>query len=577
MGAFAIIRRDKRRRREDTIDRVRASFAAQGFAEPKLLETEFAVVLLYPKLVTGQINLVADTTGDFAFYTGSLVHRRKTGDAALGDLLKHSPERFTTGTDLTGVYALVVNNGRGLRLMLDPLGAYKVYTDPEKIVWSSSFLAAVATVEAPQIDAQGVYEYVFNGATYGKATVIRQISMIEPGLHKIGRVATFQPNHLPAITTPLDDPQDMLIDKNLALLREKIGAVAKAFGPDIDMALTGGYDSRLMLALFRDAGITPRLHVYGSADDPDVAIAKLIAAGENPSLSHVNKEQGSSNLPPEELAQVVREQFLSFDGCPPDGVFGNGQDLATRRARCESGRLALNGGCGEIYRNFFYLPDRPFTTREMAWSFWSRFDPAACHRDFSECSYLDRMEEKMRAALATNAQLLTRPQVEYLYPAFRGRFWTSLNTCVNLRFGDASTPFVDLSLARAAALVPVKYKSYGMFEAALIRAIDPRLAAYPSAYGHDFATPPSRAHRLSEWSSMMRPPLLRRLTFRLRNRMSKQPPPWYLTPASTKVLLPNGLHYMSSLFNPARIHDEGQLNRIFTLEYLFQSVNARAS
>jgi asparagine synthase (glutamine-hydrolysing) len=572
LGAFAIIRRDKRRRREAVVDKLRASFAAQGFAEPKVFETEFALILLYPKLVTGQLNAAADTTGDFAFYTGTLVRDGTTGDSALNHLLSHPPERYT---GLAGAYALVVNNGRGLRLMLDPLGAYKVYTDAEKIVWSSSFLAVLSTIEGPQIDPQGVYEYVFNGATFGKSTVVRQISMIEPGLHKIGRVATFQANALPEISKPMSEPRKVLIDKNLKLLRERFGSVARAFGTNIDMALTGGYDSRLMLALIREAGITPRLHVYGAPGDPDVEIAQLIAAGEGLPLIHTNKEQARDMASPDELAQIVKDQFLAFDGCPPDGIFGNGTDLATRRARCETGRLALNGGCGEIYRNFFYLPDRGFTTRELLWSFWSQFDPATCTSGFREGDYLAALEKKMLAVLETSSRQLTRPQVEYLYPAFRGRFWTSLNTCVNLRFGDAATPFLDEGLARAAAQVPVKFKNYGQFEAALITAIDPKLAAYPSAYGHSFAAPPSRAHRLSEWSSIMRPPLLRRLTFRLRNMTSKAPLPWYLTENSTKDLLPGGLHYMPGLFKPGRIHDSGQMNRLLTLEYLFQSVGAR--
>lgn len=575
MGAFAIIRRDKRHRRQDVEDKVRASFKAQGFADPRVLETEFALVLLYPKLVTGQLNAVTGAGGDFALYTGTLVHNGTTGEAALKALLAHHPEKFAGGAELAGAYALIVNNVRGLRLMLDPLGAYKVYTDADKIVWSSSFLAAVATVDAPQIDNQGAYEYVFNGATYGRTTAIRQISTIDPGLHKIGRVVTSQPNALPAISAPLPDPEEMLVEKNAGLLRERIGSITRAFGPNIDMALTGGYDSRLMLALVRAAGVTPRLHVYGGADDPDVEIAQRIALGEGLPLIHVNKEKSQGAVSPGELARVVKNQFLAFDGCPPDGVFGNGSDLVTRRARCEKGRLALNGGCGEIYRNFFYLPDRNFSARELLWSFWSQFDPATCTKSFHEVGYLNALEKKMLAVVPATSRQLTRPQVEYLYPAFRGRYWTSLNTCVNLRFGDAATPFLDAELARAAAVVPVKFKYYGLFEAALIRAIDPRLAAYPSAYGHDFLSPPSRGHRLSEWSSTLRPPLLRRLTFRLRNRMSKAPLPWYLTPDFTKILLPDGLRHMSGLFRAERVHDAGQMNRILTLEYLYQSVGAR--
>jgi asparagine synthase (glutamine-hydrolysing) len=61
------------------------------------------------------------------------------------------------------------------------------------------------------------------------------------------------------------------------------------------------------------------------------------------------------------------------------------------------------------------------------------------------------------------------------------------NNSVNNKIGFALTPFITQSLIERALRLPLRQKNTGRFEARLIREINPRLAAYPSAYGHSFA------------------------------------------------------------------------------------------
>src|SRR3546814_14345720 len=105
----------------------------------------------------------------------------------------------------------------------------------------------------------------------------------------------------------------------------------------IDSALSGGYDSRLLLALARDAKLVPRLHVYGRATDPDVVCAQAIARAEGFSLHHVDK----SLVPPPDparYADIVRANYPAFDGCPTDGIFDHVTDQDARRNRVERKR-----------------------------------------------------------------------------------------------------------------------------------------------------------------------------------------------------------------------------------------------
>ena len=200
---------------------------------------------------------------------------------------------------------------------------------------------------------------------------------------------------------------------------------------------------------------------------------------------------------------------------------------AATSPRASSGRtddaLALNGGGGEIFRNFFYLPDRALSLSEFIWTFYSQFDPASAAGTFREDEYMDGLARR-RAACARRRKpsASSRRDVELLYPAFRCRYWTGRNTSVNNRFGWALTPFVERRTVASAVDVPIAFKNHGRFEAALINAFSPSLARYPSAYGHDFAGDVPLKRRIKDQLTLLRPPLLRRYAFRIKARM--QPP-----------------------------------------------------
>jgi hypothetical protein len=568
VGAFAIIRRDKRRPRLDIEEQVKAAFRAQGFAEPKILETEYARILLYPKLDGGPLNAFIQDNGQFTAYTGLAVYKGSTGEPALQHLSRFDIEHHVAPDDFSGAFALIQNNSRGLKLMLDPSGVYKVYTDPEKTVFTSSFLALLAATQGPKIDAQGVYEYVFDGTNYGRTTPIAQILTLESGTYRIARVVGENHKHKLLDFTVEPHPKGFFIAQNLKLLRTRTHMLTQAFGSHIDLALTGGYDARLMLALLREAGVTPRLHIYGDSSEAELKMAQKMALGEGLKIIHANADADNRILLPDIFTEVMASRYQALDGCPPEGLFGNNARQIDRQAGQQGGYLALGPSGGTIYRNFFGLGNRPHGSIELLWSFWCRFDPAAGASHFSEDRYLKNVEKKMLAMLPTPSRLLSRPEIEYLYPVFYGRQWSGRNLSILLRSGHAALPFLDDPLIRAAARIPYKFKQKGRFTADLIAAIDPRLASYTE-------TTPAPEGRFRDLTLNFPPPVLRRLAFRLRNRFLKKLMPWYLDTTFIKAALPQGLIYMPRFFHVEHIHDAAQMNRLLTLEYLFQKINAR--
>ena len=569
MGAFLLGNTDKAP--AGRLERARASLTGQGFAPP----VEFAAgpwrAWVYPKLGGAPATIYRQGQEGFAFATGTFFYRGRLGAKGLAAAFADwRAGRFETGA-LNGSFALALSAGGRMSLLIDRVGVYKVFRADDDAVLSSSFLAVAAASPALTADVQGVYEYVFNGATTGELTPLREVRLL-------GRQAIYDLDDAirprPLTDPPVDgcDPRPFAqqVDAMLGLLRPWFGVLGANFGDNLDTALSGGFDSRLVLALLRGIGRHPRVHVYGRANDADVRVAQVIAKGEGIALEHQDKSLRP--LPrPGDFAAVVERNFQAFDGTPTDGIFDSGADLETRLKRAQNGALMLNGGGGEIFRNFFYLPDRAYRVRELLWTFYSQFDPRAATEAFRETAYYAALEQAVRQSIGPGPDPLPRFQVERVYPYFRCGFWMGRNNSLNNRLGFAVTPFIEPELVAAAAKVPLGYKNHGRFEAALIAAADPALARYLSVYGHDFLTPPGLKQRLKDWATYGRPTWLRRLSFRYKVR--PQPRPALLAAPYLEQAVDPALPRLRHFFHPEHVHAPDQFARVCTLEYLFQRMN----
>jgi len=131
-----------------------------------------------------------------------------------------------------------------------------------------------------------------------------------------------------------------------------------------------------------------------------------------------------------------------------------------------------------------------------------------------------------------------------------------------------------------ASAIPVGMKDMGVFEAELIRRVSPSLAAYMSAYGHDFVSAPTLGYRLGYALGRARPPSVRRLSFRIRYRWFKTGPlvPDHRAgPAYVEAVFGGRPMEMARLFHLDRIRDAAQWNRILTAEYVAATAGRGAS
>lgn len=547
----------------------RAQFARHGFADPVELRFPGWHLLHAPHIIGGPDNLLVEGE-DLVAVAGTLTCDGKLGRPALAALLAMAgaPDWSRLGGQFV---ALVVRNGEA-RLFTDFFGAFQIYHDADARFFSTSLLSAAAALPKVSFATQAVYEFAFNVVPLGDDTVFAELKRLGPdrivqlGVDGARSEAVAKPLAASVLT-----PAERL-DAHRGRLSAIVRSHAEAFGNNIFCPLSGGMDSRLVLAAFRAEGIRPQLYVYGPEDGADVRVARQIGGALGLEVEWFDK-QGFREVAPDDFPKLVEQTFHGHDGLPNfGGLFDNGGNAAARDARHAHGALAASGGSGEIFRNFFYLPDRPTPASAVTRAFFARYAREDATELFDEAAFLRAIDDKILHALGRDGDRnpLPRHVVEEIYPRVRCRALFGKEISDESRYGAYFMPFLDHQLVALAAPIPIRLKNAGRYEARLITAINPELARQPSAYGHHFAGPPSLAHRWSEWSTRRRPIRLRQGSYAIQRRVGR------VEDEHGGLLGPDHLGRVINLDYPAmrrffRIDriggDLGLLRRVACLEY----------
>lgn len=572
MGGFFLLCTKPGEDRTDELRQLQAAFAELGFAAPEIVRTEACIIAAYPSFQSSSATLKRYPNGDFIFVCGTCLSERGIGAAAAGSLHDGAEE------ELMGHYAVVFTRDGHTRIRLDRFGGYHLFYSLASGIVSSSFFAISSVLRRLTLTQQSTCEYVFNGVVSGNETLFSEVA-----LAPIDATIAIGPGGLEVSSPTLrvirnfsSEGRAASIDHSIALLDRYFAAAVQQFGDRVNCALSGGYDSRLMLACLRRHGAKPRVYVYGSRPEKDVRFALEIARREGFPLDVIDKSERPV-VSPGDFVETARRNFLAIDGYHYAGIFHNGAENGESARRVRGNAIAFNGGGGEIFRNFFHLLGREYTIREILWSFYSQFDPASCTPAFDSARYYEGLEKKVIELLGTDDPRLPRPTVEWLYHRFRCRAWDGKVDSVAGRYGYTGMPYLERAITEHASGLCLAWKNHGAYEADLIRRIDHRLAGYPSIYGHDFSGPPPPSRRLADYATYLRPPWLRRYTYRLKYGGHRSSADWpgYLASPYRQAVLPGEDVGLRRLFRMNRVRDDQQLARILSLEYALRWFGSR--
>jgi len=560
--------------------RLQARLERTGLLFAPLLEGEEGLLLWRRTGEALQETFWQKDEDNWILRSGLFSHRARAGTDGLKSFFASFDPARPDLSETRGQFTLLVRKAGRLHLIGDALGTNKIYYDRDARLFSNLFVAVAEGLENPNLDPQGCYEYVWNGVPGGEHSFFCELQSLPAGVMTVIK-GSGTPEQIPL--APLDLDEDAAVqDESMACaaarqcdrLQALMEDLRRAFGDGVNLLFSGGYDSRLLLALLLATGIRPQLTVYGRPGDLDRDVAEQVAASEGLEFNPVDKSEVATPSP-EAFRETLLADYAAFDGWRVTGLFDSGADRIDREAQVAGGWAKMNGSLGEIHRNFFYLPDRPFSARQLVQSFYARYDPRVMTERFDAAAYEDAIARAIMAAVGAKQARLTRRQVELAYPLFRGRYWTAREVPLNQGFGRYLTPFMEPAVIKGTPDWKIGWKSHGLIEAAMIARLSPRLAAYPSVYGRSFERPPSWLERLRAQTTYQRPLWLRRLSFRLQQGKPGRRPA-FLTPEYLARVVESDFPYMRALFRPERIADEEAFNRVATLEFLAQRYQARS-
>lgn len=551
----------------------RAQFALHGFSDLSDQALPGWRMLHAPHILGGPESLLVQGD-DLVAVAGTIAVDGNIGRAALDALLGDIDAAAPDWSRIGGQFVALIRKAGRTFLLTDYFASFQLFHDAEMRVFSTSFLSAAKALPRISFDAQGVYEFAFNVVPIGDDTVIAELKTLGPnrivelGANGATQHAISKPLPGAAETMPLNER----IERHKERLAEIVRSHAAQFGDNVFCPLSGGLDSRLLLAALRAEGSRPSIYVYGPPDSDDVQVARAIGESQGFDVAWMDKE-AYRELSPDEFPEQVARNFHEYDALPNYGeLFENGGNAAARDARHAGGALSASGGCGEIYRNFFFLPDRPASAATVARTFFARYARGDVTAAFDEAAFLRNVEDKILAmlGLAGVRGRLPRAVIEQIYPRVRCRSLFGREISIEGRHGAYLMPFLDHQVVAEAMALPISLKHAGRFEATLLNAIDPDLARQPSAYGHDFAGPPSVKHRFSEFTTRIRPAWVRQKSYAVQRRLRPVADEHggLLTPDYMGRVVDLEYPAMRKFFQTERITDSGMMRRIACLEYL---------
>jgi asparagine synthase (glutamine-hydrolysing) len=256
--------------------------------------------------------------------------------------------------------------------------------------------------------------------------------------------------------------------------------------PDAEIELSGGWDSRWMLAgVPRPRRATLPGFTIGSADDADVQVARLLAA-QNAMPHEIVDLSGLAELDPREFRAALAEAAArdDFGGNPLDRA---GINLINARRRPVA---RFSGQNGEIMRGFYY-PGQPLEVPASATLARRVIDWRIISNDVVSAAMFDPawLADTRATITARLERLLVEPAAPWgdaldrFYLEQRMHRWCGAAISSALGRRPVLLPFFDADVLALARATPAAAKAGSRFVARDILRLDPALAGIRLASG----------------------------------------------------------------------------------------------
>jgi len=472
---------------EKHLEKALQVFDKRGLSLNKKIERKEFCIFVFSKKFYNIKNTVVIDNDNFIVCAGTFFYEDRTGPGILVHLHNDIWNGRSFIDKIAGNYCIITYHNGELRVFRDYFGYYPVYCNEDHTALSSSLLAIAHLTSSLNIASQELYEYLFNGYFYDENTLFKEIKLLKEGV-----VHNLLPSHSTYVFKPVFDKLNPGMNFRQATkkvtdnLLEYFSLLSSAFSEQIQTAISGGYDSRLILACLLNLGLKPRLYVNGTPNSPDIKCALNIAQGLDLPLDVIYFYE-YYDIIKSDYEKKISERFYIFDGLGASGVFDNYSDIEYRLLFPNSGVVLLNGAGGEIYREAWNLPNRKMKIDDYIKGRYDKFDHDFCRPPFTKKIYYNQLKQKISQHLPKSNGWIARNEIELLHP-LRYKAAHFIFTVLQ-QLNCFLMPFLEPRFVLQSYDIPIKWKHYGDFQSALVKRIYPELAKFNSIYGYNFSKP----------------------------------------------------------------------------------------
>ena len=315
---------------------------------------------------------------------------------------------------IAGEYAVARLHPSGdLTAFGDPAGLHQLFVADGKgdlLTNRASFVPILTRRGEPEAEAAAWITTI--GYRVGTATADTGVRQLGPAqMLASGRVQP-RPDRLALPSGPrgFDHGGEALLDQGMA---EAQAAVRLTVGDEgtIDLPVTGGKDSRAVLALCLAAGLRDRLQGFtrGYAESPDAVAGAALAAAAG--IPHRREPPLGSDAPADLSLDQFHDAFarLAFQ---TDGNMGGWDMISGTRAGTDT---LITGHLGELLKAYAKRPLPPVLDPVSLVRLQAPFDPLEILRPEARAGMVDRLAADMAEARAAGAEEADLPDLFYLH------------------------------------------------------------------------------------------------------------------------------------------------------------------
>lgn len=289
-------------------------------------------------------------------YSGIVIYKSCFGNVAIEKFIQNEIINDEIAfSNLRGNFIIELKNilSNETIYFTDNSGIYRIYIYENIVSDSFLMLAKQIDTENLTLDHDKIIEFLHLGFIHFDKTFLSEISILPKDeyclLNANGELRVFN-KKLPY----LGDKVEIDFDKELSSALQALSG-----SKNISIDLTGGIDSRLLVAYSTVLNLDFETAISGMPSNSDVKIAKIISKEiAKPFYPNFHTNNGIQY-------QVLKEIFCLVDGqIDVIGFHRNYQFIKDREKR--NINLQVSGVGGELYKDFWWLQDFPFYNKSKS-------------------------------------------------------------------------------------------------------------------------------------------------------------------------------------------------------------------